>query len=112
MTIVHIVLFKPNPSLTKNQVKELYNDMTNLKNTCIHPTTKQPYITSFKGGKDNSPEGKQGGFEYGFVVEFESTQDRDYYLNDDPSHQAFVAKIKKGLVDDARVLDFEPGVAE
>lgn len=76
MTIVHIVLFKPNPSLSKDEVREvgtakfpptsinarsrqLYNDMMNLKDTCIHPTTKKPYIKSFKGGKDNSPEGKQ-----------------------------------------------------
>lgn len=30
-----------------------------LRDSCVHPTTKAAYITSLKGGKDNSPEGLQ-----------------------------------------------------
>lgn len=33
--------------------------MLALKDNCIHPETKQPYVKTGKGGKDNSPEGKQ-----------------------------------------------------
>ena len=30
-----------------------------LKETCMHPQSNKPYITSLTGGKDNSPEGLQ-----------------------------------------------------
>lgn len=33
--------------------------MLALKDNCIHPETKQPYVKTGKGGKDNSPEGRQ-----------------------------------------------------
>lgn len=33
--------------------------MLGLKDKCIHPTSQKPYIKSFTGGKDNSPEGLQ-----------------------------------------------------
>lgn len=51
----------------------------------------------------------QGGFTHGFVVEFASQADRDYYVSKDPSHQAFVAKNSPRF-DDVRVIDYEKGV--
>lgn len=33
--------------------------MLALKEKCVHPETKKPYIKSSIGGKDNSPEGIQ-----------------------------------------------------
>lgn len=33
--------------------------MLALKDNCVHPETKQPYVKTGKGGKDNSPEGRQ-----------------------------------------------------
>lgn len=33
--------------------------MLALAQTCLHPATKQPYVTSYGGGRDNSPEGLQ-----------------------------------------------------
>ena len=51
----------------------------------------------------------KGGLNHGFVVEFKSIEDRDYYVNSDPAHQDFVKSID-GKVDEARVIDFEPGV--
>lgn len=33
--------------------------MLGLKDACIHPTTKKPYIQMSVGGRDNSPEGHQ-----------------------------------------------------
>ena len=32
--------------------------MLELKDQCIHPTSQKPYIRSFTGGKNNSPEGQ------------------------------------------------------
>lgn len=33
--------------------------MLALRDDCIHPTTKKPYILESSGGRDNSPEGHQ-----------------------------------------------------
>ncbi|KAJ9655791.1 hypothetical protein H2198_005411 [Neophaeococcomyces mojaviensis] len=52
---------------------------------------------------------KEGGFTHGFVVEFASKQDRDYYVSKDPSHQAFVKKNSPQF-EDVRVIDYEKGV--
>lgn len=52
---------------------------------------------------------KQGGLTHGFVVEFASKADRDYYVSDDPAHQAFVKKNSPRF-DDVRVVDYEKGV--
>lgn len=51
----------------------------------------------------------QGGFTHGFVVEFASTEDRDYYAFKDPVHQAFIKSID-GKFDDLKVIDYEVGV--
>jgi hypothetical protein len=42
-------------------------------------------------------------------VEFESAEDRDYYVQKDPAHLAFV-KTLEGLLDKAHVVDFTDGV--
>jgi hypothetical protein len=43
------------------------------------------------------------------VSTFNSAEDRDYYVEKDPAHQAFIAKVKD-LVEKAVVIDFENGV--
>ncbi|CAD0110756.1 unnamed protein product, partial [Aureobasidium uvarum] len=105
MPIVHIVLFKFKEDTEPAVVKDICDRMIGLKDTCIHPDTQQTYMKSYGGGKNNSPEGAA----YGFVSEFQSEADRDYYLNTDPSHLKFVEDVGK-IVDMATVFDFEPGV--
>ncbi|KAG8350444.1 hypothetical protein FVEN_g13063 [Fusarium venenatum] len=51
----------------------------------------------------------QNGLTHGFVAIFNSTEDRDYYVEKDPAHQAFVAKVGS-LLDKATVVDFTDGV--
>ncbi|KIX05245.1 uncharacterized protein Z518_06117 [Rhinocladiella mackenziei CBS 650.93] len=109
MSIVHMVLFKLKSSLTDAEKKEFCDDMLSLRQTCLHPTSNKPYIVSSSGGIDDSPEGVQGGFTHGFVVEFASKEDRDYYVTTDPIHQAFVKK-NGARFDDVRVIDYEKGV--
>jgi hypothetical protein len=46
---------------------------------------------------------------HGFVVEFSSTEDRDYYVKEDPAHQAFVKSIED-VLEKPIVLDFDDGV--
>ena len=83
--------------------------MLALKDRCVKPDTKQPYIQSFVGGKDNSPEGMQQGLTHIFIVEFASAEDRNYYVDTDPAHRAFVEKHAPSLAK-AQVVDFTPGV--
>jgi len=51
----------------------------------------------------------QKGLTHGFVVEFASKEDRDYYVSTDPSHKAFQKKNRPRF-DDVRVIDYEKGV--
>ncbi|KAI9162774.1 dabb-domain-containing protein [Paramyrothecium foliicola] len=126
-SLTHTVLFQFKAKAEAEHVKEACTRFLSLKDQCIHPTTQSPYILSLKGGKDNSPEGLQvlnsspashqimlsdqiqNGITHGFVVEFASAADRDYYVSKDPAHQAFVKSIGD-LVDKAIVVDFENAV--
>ncbi|KAK4547968.1 hypothetical protein LTR36_010687 [Oleoguttula mirabilis] len=51
---------------------------------------------------------EDGGFSHAFVSEFQSEEDRKYYLEEDPAHLAFVKSLE-GVMQNVRVLDFEPG---
>ena len=51
----------------------------------------------------------QGGFTHGFVVEFASVEDRDFYVSSDSVHQAF-SKKNRPRFHDVRVVDYEKGV--
>lgn len=60
-------------------------------------------------GEQVTKDYEQGGFTHGFVFEFENEADRDYYTKDDPTHQEFVGSIKD-IIQNARVVDFSPGI--
>ncbi|KAK0639177.1 stress responsive A/B barrel domain-containing protein [Cercophora newfieldiana] len=108
MSVTHTVLFQFKSDLPAAEVKAACARFLALKETCIHPTHNGNYILSLKGGKDNSPEGLQNGITHGFVVEFSSVEDRDYYVTNDPTHMAFVKSIEE-LVEKAIVVDFKNG---
>ncbi|KXL41944.1 hypothetical protein M433DRAFT_150247 [Acidomyces richmondensis BFW] len=109
MPIMHIVLFEFKPNVTHAQVEDVCTRMLALAQTCLHPATKQPYVTSYGGGRDNSPEGLQvGAFTHAFISSFQNEDDRTYYLERDPAHLAFVQSLD-GLMENVRVIDFVPG---
>lgn len=101
--------------------------MLGLGQNCLHPQTQKPYIKSAIGGKNNSPEGHsvskafsafaflkalnvlQGDSTHGFIMMFESKEDRDYYINEDPVHKAFVQSAGP-IIASVRVVDFADGV--
>ncbi|KAF9871237.1 stress responsive A/B Barrel domain-containing protein [Colletotrichum karsti] len=109
MTIIHVVQFQFKALVPAEEVKTICNAMLGLKDNCIHPTSNKTYIKSMVGGLDNSPEGIQDGITHVFVAEFENAEDRDYYVQKDPAHLAFVAEAGK-VIQKARVVDFTPGV--
>ncbi|KAJ5292098.1 hypothetical protein N7478_001349 [Penicillium angulare] len=108
MSVLHIVQFQFKSSVSEATIQDTCNRMLSLKDSCIHPDTKAPYIVSSKGGRECSIEGMQDGITHVFVVEFESTAHRDYYAKEDAGHLAFGASLGP-LLDKAQVVDFEPG---
>lgn len=50
----------------------------------------------------------QGPFTHGFVVQFETEADRDYYVSEDPAHQDFI-KFAGEILQNVKVIDYEPG---
>ncbi|KAJ4243817.1 hypothetical protein NW762_014694 [Fusarium torreyae] len=108
MSITHIVMFQFASTASKDSINDACKRMLSLKDKCIHPSTGKPYIQAASGGKDNSPEGQQGGISHIFVVEFANASDRDYYVADDPVHKDFV-KTLGGVVERAQVVDFTDG---
>lgn len=42
------------------------------------------------------------------MVEFESTEERDYYITGDPEHMAF-GQFVRDTLEDITVFDFTPG---
>ncbi|KAK3505472.1 stress responsive A/B barrel domain-containing protein [Neurospora crassa] len=103
-TITHIVLFKFKADAGAERIKTISNRFLGLKEQCV-TMTQQPYIRKISGGRDNSPEGLQGGLTHAFVVEFESAAERDYYVNLDPVHQSFKKDIEP-FVEKVTVVDF------
>ncbi|PSS20410.1 hypothetical protein M430DRAFT_138873 [Amorphotheca resinae ATCC 22711] len=109
MTIVHIVLFEFKPSVDNEVIRDVCRRMLALRENCIHPTSKKPYILEASGGRDHSPEGHQvGGFSHGFVSHFANEEDRRYYLEEDPVHLEFVKSLGP-IIQNVRVVDYTPG---
>ncbi|KFY59675.1 hypothetical protein V496_05580 [Pseudogymnoascus sp. VKM F-4515 (FW-2607)] len=109
MPVIHILLLKFKPTTNPEAVQRLSEQVVALKDTCVHPETNKPYIILGKGGINNSPEKHSAGLTHGYILEFKDDEDRDYFLDKDPSHKAFVDAISQES-DDYLVLDFTPGV--
>ena len=97
--IQHIVLLKLKPDATAEQKAALLDGLIALKE-------KIPGIESISGGDDNSPEGKQHRFDWGFVMTFADADARDVYLPH-PDHKALGQELLRPIVDDILVLDYE-----
>ncbi|KAK4173752.1 stress responsive A/B barrel domain-containing protein [Triangularia setosa] len=108
-TVTHIVLFKFKPNVDAGAVDVACAQILSLKEICLAPNSQHTYIKSITGGRDNSPEQLQNGMTHAFVVQFENTDDRNYYVEQDPAHLAFKKKIER-LVEKVTVLDYINGV--
>ena len=83
--------------------------MLALRTQCIHPTTQKSYIKAGSGGRNNSLEAAKADYSHAFVMEFESEEDRRYYLEEDPAHLEFVGSLG-GVVEKVGVVDYTPGL--
>ncbi|SPO05197.1 uncharacterized protein DNG_07883 [Cephalotrichum gorgonifer] len=104
--IIHVVQLSFKPEVDSKKIDELTAGLAALKDQCVHPSTGDLYVQSVRVGADNSIERFQNGFTHMMVMEFKSSEDRDYYVKSDPAHLAFVAGLLpsvKGL----QVLDID-----
>ena len=97
--IQHIVLLKLKPGATADQKTALRDGLIDLQR-------KIPGIESVSGGDDNSPEGKQHGFDWGFVMTFADAAARDAYLPH-ADHKTVGQTLLRPIVDDVLVFDYE-----
>ena len=65
-----------------------------------------PGMLEVSGGYNNSPEGKDGGFTYGFIVRFSDAAARDGYVPH-PEHQKLAQTLVRPIVDDVLVFDYQ-----
>ncbi|BGP34111.1 hypothetical protein JCM10296v2_005926 [Rhodotorula toruloides] len=105
--ITHIVAFKYKDGTTDAEKHLVASSFLALQDQCKLQGTEENYL-SVTGGSNNSPEGFNKGCEHAWVVTFRNTQERDYYLDKDPAHQAFKDKALP-FITDAFVFDFEQG---
>ncbi|EXJ93414.1 hypothetical protein A1O1_01806 [Capronia coronata CBS 617.96] len=104
--IIHVVQLQFKPDADPKKIEEILGQLKALKDKCIHPTTKAPYIKSITAGVDNSIEGLQNGYTHMIITVFESVEDRNYYAKSDPAHLAVGAALVP-LVKGLQVLDID-----
>ncbi|WP_375399158.1 Dabb family protein [uncultured Amnibacterium sp.] len=112
--IVHVVLFRFRDSTSAEERQEVERRFHALADGVRHG---RRYIRSIRSGAQISPEDAGHGFELGFVVEFSSEGDRNYYLGRpvvgdsddfDPDHDAFKRFVAPLVAPDgAGVLTFD-----
>lgn len=108
-TITHIVLFKYKPGISWTDFEAHFVSFMALKTKSLHPETGLPLIKSLKAGKNRSWEPFSKGMTHGFVLEFASQEDLDYYLTQEPVHLEF-SRQAGPLIEDSVVIDIKDGV--
>lgn len=102
--IKHIVLFKFAKHVSRVQIE---NVMLSLKKLMDGPI---PEIKSFNHGENCSVEHLNNGFNYGFVMDFESVRDRDHYVKHADhirvADEEIIPLLEDGL-NSVIVLDYE-----
>jgi hypothetical protein len=111
--VVHIVLFRLREDATDDDRREVDRRFRALAST---ERDGRRYIRRIRSGPQISPEGEARGLELGFVVEFGSEGDRNWYLGRpfvadgagfDPEHDAFKQFVGPLLAEEDGVLVFD-----
>lgn len=102
--IKHIVLFKVRTEITSDEFEGLMHEIAVLKSVLTG-------FIDFKHGPNKTPETKDQGYTYGFILTLGSWKDLESYQNN-PSHQATGAKLVSACHpsdDGILVFDMEVG---
>ncbi len=98
--VKHMVAFKFKESASKEDIEKVEKEFKALKK-------KIDVIKTLDWGHNNSPENLNKGFTHGWVLTFDSLEDRNTYLHH-PDHEKF-ATLAKSIIADVFVLDFDSG---
>ncbi|KAK2591154.1 hypothetical protein QQS21_011168 [Conoideocrella luteorostrata] len=101
-TVTHVLLVSFKPSASQSTIDSIWE-------TCLSPDTGKPYVLSTRGGINNNPEHSNKNMTHGFIIESRNQLDRQYFLDVDPAHKAFVEHIDPNN-NDFLTLDFTDGV--
>ena len=93
----HLVFFKFKDSATQD-------DIVTVEKAFAELPSKIEQIRDFEWGINNSPENLNKGFTHGFLLTFNSEEDREIYLPH-PDHKLFV-QLLEPLIEDALVFDY------
>ncbi|MCZ6676226.1 MAG: Dabb family protein [Candidatus Poribacteria bacterium] len=96
--IEHIVLLKLKSDTTEEQIQALTDALLKMGEEI-------PGIEDISAGMNNSPEGKNHDFTYGFIVRFRDEAARDAYLPH-PVHRQVAGEYLRPIVDDVLVFDY------
>jgi hypothetical protein len=96
----HVVAFKFKEGTSKEDIAKLEAAFKGLEK-------KIKVIKGFEAGMNNSPEGLNKGFTHGWILTFNSEEDRNSYLKH-PDHEEF-GKLAKSMLADVFVIDFWSG---
>jgi hypothetical protein len=96
----HVVAFKFKEGTSKEDIAKLEREFKGLEK-------KIKVIKGFEAGMNNSPEGLNKGFTHGWILTFNSEEDRNVYLKH-PDHDEF-GKLAKAMLADVFVIDFWSG---
>lgn len=94
----HFGVFQFKPQITQEQINESFLALVDLKN-------KIPGLISVEHGPYKSDEGLNDGFTHGFIMTFETAQQRDDYLPH-PDHLKVVNLVQPRL-ERLVVFDFD-----
>jgi hypothetical protein len=98
--IEHIVLLKLKDGVTQAQTQALHDGLVALQKK-----GSIPGITSITAGYNNSPEGKNHGYQWGFTMRFANEAARDFYLPH-PDHKELGRTLIRPIVEDVLVFDY------
>jgi hypothetical protein len=106
--ISHLVFFKYRSDIPWCDLQSHFDVFRRLPGRCLHPATGQPYVRLVCIGKDISWEPFDKGMTHGFVLQFASEADLNYYLTEDATHLAF-SKKAHDLIEDQVGIDIRDG---
>ncbi|RAH74944.1 Dabb family protein [Aspergillus aculeatinus CBS 121060] len=91
MAILHLVLFRFKPEVSRGRRQAVLQEFMALSQKC-KDESERPYIKSIRGGVECTAE-VSSDHSHVFIVEFDSLQDREFYKNVDPIHAEFASRI-------------------
>ncbi|KFH41568.1 hypothetical protein ACRE_077130 [Hapsidospora chrysogenum ATCC 11550] len=107
--VTHVVLMSIKSSVEAANVKKVTDGMLELQQKCIHPILQTPYILSIHGGANTASDGLDRGVTHAFILEFDSPEHRDYYLDHDVVHQEYREMVQPFLDLQSASIDFQNG---